>query len=101
MAKDLHTVAVSDSSSQLAQDDRLLIVLQKQIANGVGSGAGAALAIPVSVRLPASYAVFVTPDQDATNWISNRSQSGFTINLAPRLAGSTLAAGKLDLLVVA
>ena len=102
MANDLHTVSVPDASDPLAQSDRIIMLLKKAFANGVGSGAGAALAVPVTgLRLPASYAVFVNPSQDATHWISNRTQTGFTVNLAPRLAANTLAAGTFDLLVLA
>lgn len=102
MAQDLHTVAVSDASDALAQADRLFMLLKKAFANGAGSGAGAALAVPISgLRLPAFYAVFVNPGQDATWYITNRTQAGFTVNLAPRLAANTLAAGTFDLLVLA
>lgn len=102
MAQDLHTVSVSDSSDPLAQADRVFMLLKKAFANAAGSGAGAALAVPITgLRLPASYAVFVNPGQDATWFITARTQTGFTVNLAPRLAANTLAAGTFDLLVLA
>lgn len=102
MAKDLHTVAVPSQSDPLANEDRVILLVKKALANAAGSGAGAAVTIPVTgLQLPASYAVQVTPSQDATAWISGRSQTGFTINLAPRLAANTLAAGTVDVVVLA
>lgn len=102
MAFDLHTISVKDGSDALANGDRLSVLLKKQIANAAGGSAGAAVTVALTgLKLPPKYAVFVSPDQDATWWISGRSQAGFTINLAPRLAANTLAAGKLDLAVFA
>lgn len=100
MAKIVHSVAVADASSPLANPDRLGVLLVTQLANGVGGGAGAAVAIPVTgLELPATYNVQGTPSQDATVWISARTQAGFTVNIAPRLAATTLSAGTIDILV--
>lgn len=99
MAVDLHTVSISAGSDPLAQSDRLGVA-KLQIANGVGGGAGAAVAVAVAINLPASYVVHATPSQDATVWISARTQAGFTVNIAPRLAATTLAVGTIDLLIV-
>lgn len=97
----LHTISLKDGSD-LSRSDRLEMYLKAQIANAAGGGAGQSVTVAVSVKnLPAKYAVFVSPSQDATWWITNRTQSGFTINLAPRLAANTLAVGTLDLLVLA
>lgn len=100
MSFPVHTVQVK-KGSDLNRVDQLDVYLKKQIANAAGSGAGAAVTLAVAVSLPAKYAVFVSPSQDATWWITNRTQAGFTINLAPRLAANTLAVGTLDLMVVA
>lgn len=100
MAKIVHSVAVADASSPLANPDRLGVLLQTQIANGVGGGAGAAVAIAITgLELPATYNVQLNPSQDATVWVSARSQTGFTVNIAPRLAATTLSAGAIDVLV--
>lgn len=96
----VHTVQVK-KGSDLSRVDQIDLYLKKQIANAAGSSAGAAVAVAVAAPLPAKYAVFVSPSQDATWWITNRTQAGFTINLAPRLAANTLAAGTLDLMVLA
>jgi len=95
----LHTVD-AHNGSDLTKLDRLGVYLKKQIATAAGSGAGAAVTIAITgLTLPAKYAVFVSPSQDATYYISGRTQSGFTINLLPRLAANTLAAGTIDLKV--
>jgi len=100
MAQDLHTVAVPDKSDPLAMQDRLILLMKKQLAHAAGGSAGAAVTVVLTgLSLPASYCVNVTPSQDATTWVSGRSQNGFTINIAPRLAASTLAAGAVDVTV--
>jgi hypothetical protein len=102
MALDLHTIGVVGGSDPLAHGDRLLVLLRKSLASPVGGSAGAAVAINiVSPNLPANAAIFVTPSQDATHWITNRTAGAFTVNIAPRLAANTLAAGTFDLLVLA
>lgn len=102
MAIDLHTIAVSDSSDPLAQSDRLVLVLKKGVVSPVGSAAGAAVAVVLTgMRLPLSYVPVVTVNQDATHWITNRTQAGFTVNIAPRLAANTLAASTFDVAVFA
>lgn len=100
MAKILHHIAVADASDPLANPDRLGVLFKTQLANGVGGGAGAAVAIVLAgMELPAAYNVQATPSQDATVWISARTQAGFTVNIAPRLAATTLGAGFIDVLV--
>jgi len=102
MAKDLHTVAVSSRSDPLTNEDRVILLVKKGLANAAGGSAGAAVTIAVTgLELPASYTVQVTPSQDATAWITSRTQAGFTVNLAPRLAANTLAAGTVDVVVIA
>lgn len=101
MARDLHTIAVLNGSV-LAQEDRLVLLTLPQQATPAGGGAGQSVTLPFTgLSLPAVYSVQVTPSQDATVWITGRSQSGFTVNLAPRLAANTLAVGTVDVVVLA
>lgn len=68
----------------------------------VTTAAGANVAFDVTAfHLPPSYNVQVTPDQDASVFVSNRSQTGFRVTVSPRLAASSLAAGALDIKVTA
>lgn len=102
MAKDLHTIDVIGGSDALAFEDRLLVLMRKSVANAAGGSAGASVAIPFTATgLPANAMIFVTPSQDATHWITGRTAGGFTVNLAPRLAATTLGTGTFDLLVIA
>jgi hypothetical protein len=100
MALDLHTVSMNPASDLLAMGDRVHLA-KLTVANVIGGGAGAAVTVPVVMTLPASYTVQATPSQDATVWISAKTQAGFTVNIAPRLAASTLAVGTVDLVVLA
>lgn len=53
------------------------------------------------LNLPANYAVLCNPQQDATWYASSKTSSGFKVTLNPRLAGSSLAAGNIDVMVFA
>jgi hypothetical protein len=46
------------------------------------------------------YAVMVSPNQDATAYISAKAGNGFSVTLLPRLAANTLAVGTFDLFVI-
>ncbi len=102
MSNVVHSISVADASDPLSSADRLEMVLKKAVAYGAGSGAGASVAVAVSgLRLPASYAVFVGSSADATAYVTNQTNSGFTLNVSPRLAANTLAAGSMSLLILA
>lgn len=68
----------------------------------VTSAAGATSAFDVTgVTLPAVYGVALSLDQDATAFVSNRTQTSFRVNINPRLASGTLVAGKIDIRISA
>jgi|CXWL01.1.fsa_nt_gi hypothetical protein len=98
--QNVHTVGIITGSNNSA-DDQLLVGVQSGVANGAG-GAGAVVATVVtfSKELPAKYAVVVTPSQDAMHYITARTSTGFTVNLAPHLSASSLAAGTFDVVVL-
>ncbi len=101
MANEKHTQMVLDGSSATFTD-RTILGVQANVANAVGGGAGAAVttAVTFSEQLPANYAVFVTPNQDATAYVTSKTSTGFNVVLEPRLAANTLAAGTFDVLVI-
>jgi len=72
--------------------------VQYSVANPAGGSAGASVAVSVTCQdsvLPPSgqYTVDIELGQDATWYITGKSSAGFTVNLQPRLASATLAAG--------
>jgi hypothetical protein len=74
---------------------------QYAIANAAGGSAGASVAVSVLAQesvLPPSgqYAVSVQLSQDATYYVTGQSFAGFTVNIQPRLAANTLAAGTFN-----
>lgn len=103
MPQPLHTVEAVGSLDQLAQQDRLMVGLKKSVINAAGGGAGTAVttAVAFAEPLPANYEVFVSPNQDATWYVTSKTSLGFNVVLTPRLAATTLAAGTFDVLVVA
>jgi len=102
MARNIHTIKVPDGAVPQFED-RVVVGMLANVANPAGSGAGAAVTVPLSGfdDLPANYAVIVNPGQDATWFASGKSATGFSVTLTPRLAANTLAAGSFDVVVVA
>jgi hypothetical protein len=102
MALDIHTISVPAGAYGFGANDRIRMGLGLGVANAAGGAAGTAVAVVVTgQKLPPAYSVFVNPGQDATWWITNKTANGFTINLAPRLAANTIAAGTIDWHLVA
>ncbi len=104
MSIDLHTVSLVAGTTPLRSN--ALFVGAMTVSNAVGSAAGAS--VTVSVAAPAgkafpgsAYKVVATPNQDAVAFVTGKSASGFTLTLNPRLAANTLAAGTVDLMIIA
>jgi hypothetical protein len=102
MAIAKHRMSVLDGSSA-AFTDKLIIGTLIGVANLIGGGAGQNVATVVAFAepLPASFGVIISPRQDAVGFISAITTSGFTVNISPRLAANTLAAGTFDVLIYA
>jgi hypothetical protein len=100
----IHTLELIDGSSPL-NADRLLVGIKTQLANAAGGGADQIVTTTVTFgtgKLPpvALYGVNITPDQNCTHWVNNRTTAGFDVVLKPP-SGGTLAAGKFDVQVFA
>lgn len=102
MALQQHTIERPDGGS-VALLDRVIVGQINGHTNAAGGSAGAAVVTPVSVgnELPDNYSVVVNPGQDATWYVSGKTNSGFNVTLNPRLATNTLAAGTFDVVIVA
>ncbi len=102
MSIDLHTVAITGGST-LQWTDRLVVGLQKSLANAAGS-AGAAVTTAVAFvanSLPPAYSVFIEVSQPGVfASVSNKTANGFSVVLTP-LAGQPVAAGNFSVLVIA
>lgn len=108
MPFDLHIVEVVDAASTqvgngLQNVDKVVLAKLDSVTNAAGGSAGTAVttAVAFANELPADYAVFVQPGQDATAYVSSKTATGFNVVLTPRLATATIAAGSFDVLVVA
>lgn len=100
---DVHTQAFSRGSALPAQQDRLKNYVQYGVANGAGS-AGATVTVAVVVPdgvLPSSGNYFVDYDvgADYTVFTTAKTANGFTVNIQPRLAANSVAAGTFNLWV--
>lgn len=94
MAIDVHTIEVQDGSG-LAQPDRVKLALFS-VANGAG-GAGATVQVSVTFGEPIAtdYHVEFDAGQDVLCFATNKSVTGFTLNMNPRLAANAVAAGSV------
>ena len=102
MGLDIHTIDVVPGSNPTAQPDRVLFALLEGVPTVAGGSAGAAVVTAIAgLQLPANYAVQVTPNQDATAFVSGKTNTGFNVTLNPRLAANTLAAGTVDIAIFA
>lgn len=104
MGLPVHIIDLIEGSSPL-NGDRLVLGVKNQVANVIGGGADAIVTTTVTFgtgKLPATtaYGVHITPDQNCTHWVTNRTTAGFDVVLKPP-AGGTLAVGKFDVLVLA
>lgn len=102
MGLPIHTIEFAAGSDAPNKGDRVIFAKKLGVSNAAGSGAGATVTVAVTgLTLPAEYSVHVSPNQDATWFVTNKSTTGFTVNLNPRLAANTLAAGTIDLAIFA
>jgi hypothetical protein len=102
MAFERHTIETPPGADRPILYDRIIYGRIGAVANAAGSGAGASVTTAVSgLELPASYTVVIMPSQDAVWYITNKTQSGFSVVMNPRLAANTLAIGTFDVLIFA
>jgi hypothetical protein len=101
MAFPVHTVEVMKGSSLLSNQDRVKMLAQFGVANAAGGSAGASVTQNITgLDLPANYAVFVDTGADIVYFATNKTQSGFTLTLNPRLATETIAAGSVNIFIL-
>jgi hypothetical protein len=97
----VHTLDMVDGSS-FSQTDRVIVGMQTAVPNAAGTaGASVTTAVTFGYGLTANYTVLVSPNQDATWFVSSKTSTGFNVVLTPRLAANSLAAGTFDVIVFA
>jgi cytoskeletal protein RodZ len=101
MSFDLHTVEVPDGFLT-SQPDRILIGNLPNQANAAGGSAGAAVTVPFTgLHLPANYSVQAEASQACWLSVTNKTQTGFNVVLTPTSGTATIAAGTIDVTVIA
>jgi len=101
MGQDVHTVE-SPTGFQLALQDRIVIGNLPNVATAAGGSAGATVTKTFTgLRLPANYSVQVSASQACDCSVSGKSSTGFTVTLTPPQTSITLAAGTIDVTVIA
>lgn len=99
---DLHTIEAVDGLNNFARTDRVFLGMQS-VAFAAGAAAGDSVTATVTWNepLPTTYEVFFAPQADIAAYVSAPTALGFTVNVQPRLATETIAAGNIGVLVVA
>jgi hypothetical protein len=101
MGQDVHTVE-SPTGFQLAQQDRILIGNLPNVVTPAGGSAGATVTKTFTgLRLPANYSVQVSASQACDASVTGKTNTGFTVTLTPPQTSITLAAGTIDVTVIA
>jgi len=102
MSTQKHDLQVLDSPTSPTFTDRVIVGQQLAVVTAAGGGAGQTVSTVITFLepLPASYQVVVSPALAVVWWITARTTFGFTVNIAPLLAATTLAASTVDVLVV-
>jgi hypothetical protein len=102
MGLPVHTIEVLNGSSPLWNPDRVKVLMEFAVANGAGGGAGQSVTLNFTgLDLPTRYAVFVDAGADIVAFAAAKTQAGFTLTLNPRLAANTIAAGTVNVLILA
>jgi len=82
--------------------DQIIVAKKIGVAIAAGGTAGAAVTTAITgMQLPASYGVYVTPSQAAVVSVTSKTTTGFSVTLTPVDATATLAAGTIDIFVIA
>ncbi len=100
---DVHTNRFAQGSAVPFQQDRLSNYMAWAVPNGSG-GAGATVTVAVTIPgapLPANGNYFVDYDlaADYTVFTTAKTAAGFTVNIQPRLASNSVAAGSFNVWV--
>lgn len=98
-----HRISVLDPQAGTDFYDKTILGQKIGVVTAAGGGAGATVstAITFAEGLPANYQVIASFNLAAAIWITAKTSTGFTVNVAPLLAATTLGAGALDVLVLA
>jgi hypothetical protein len=94
MAIDKHTMQVVDGSSAIFTDRTIVGVLTGVVST---TGVNQVTAVTFAEPLPATYAVFVMPNQNLTAFVTAKTSTGFNVTLQGTAAGGIT----FDVLVVA
>ena len=87
----------SHSAAPNGANNPYLVVGHAVGVSVTGGASPQAVAVSWPGGLPAGYQVAVTPSMKAMAWVTNKSATGFTVNLDN---GGAIAAGTIDVLVV-
>jgi hypothetical protein len=102
MPLDYHTVETVDGATPTNRTDRVILGFLPGFPSAAAAGEGDAVQVTVSgLTLPSVFSVHALPSQPAIVSVGSKSNSGFTVTLTPPSSSITLAAGSVDITIVA
>lgn len=95
-----HSIYSPDGAGLNLFDRAVVGTLTAVYTVGASAGAASTIAVAWTEPVPTPYAVVMSPVEDSTYFITAKTTVGFTLNVAPRLAASTLAGGSVELIIL-
>lgn len=99
-----HSIDAVDGFNEFAFVDRAEVGINLAVSypsGAAGVTVTQTVAIPASANMPTNYFVSVELGFDGTWFITSKSATGFTLNVSPRLAANSVAAGTANIMIVA
>ena len=95
-----HTIHAPDGAG-LNLFDRVTIGTITAVYPSAATSVTSTLAVTWSEPVATPYTVILSPIEDCTYFITNKTTVGFTLNVSPRLAANALAGGSVEILLLA
>jgi hypothetical protein len=94
-----HTIHAPDGAG-LNLFDRVTIGTVTAVYPSATAGATSTLAVTWNEPVALTYTAIMSPIEDCTYFITNKTTVGFTLNVNPRLAANTLGGGSVEILLL-
>lgn len=84
----------------LNRSDAIIIGTVSATYASAGAGVASTVAVAWTEPVPTTYCAVMSPVEDCTYYLTSKTTLGFTLNVLPRLAASSLAGGTVRLMIL-
>ena len=95
-----HTLYAPDGAPVNLFDRVVLGTITVTYAAAASSGASVATTVTWGEPILGPYAVFVSPTEDSTYFVTGKAATSLTLTMAPRLVSASLTGGNVELLLI-